>query len=371
MHVMHVIDGLAIGGAERMLVDIANQTSIDDIGVSVCVTRSDRTLARELRGGIPIAALDRASTFDPNGFKRFAALLRMRKVDLFHAHGFSTFAFLAVAKLLGLARAPIILHDHYGNIEFDRPVPPWFQVWGKAQLERYVGVYRKLALWAQAAGVPARKIEVIENALDLSRFGTGIRLNIRRELGIPADVAVGVALGNFRFEKGYDVLIEAIAMSACRERMRVVCVGGPRDRAYYDACRARVAALGLDRHVIFLGERADALHILRGADFALLPSRSESGPLALIEYMASGLPFVATRVGAIGQRVAELGVPECVPAGDARSLAHALDCLVALSPSERQARGRLGQAIALRHFDIAKTMPRWYELYSAVLGARI
>jgi len=77
MHVMHVIDGLAVGGAERMLVEIANHTCRSDIKTSVCVTRSDITLAKELRTDIPIVVLNRKGRFDPEAFRRIHGMLEI------------------------------------------------------------------------------------------------------------------------------------------------------------------------------------------------------------------------------------------------------------------------------------------------------
>jgi glycosyltransferase involved in cell wall biosynthesis len=69
------------------------------------------------------------------------------------------------------------------------------------------------------------------------------------------------------------------------------------DEAYAKACLALRDELGLRERVLFLGSRADIVELLAGADFAVLCSKTESGPLALVEYAASGLPFVSTRVG--------------------------------------------------------------------------
>ena len=64
-HIMHIIDSLAIGGAERMLVDIANSTDKSKFSVSVCVTRSDITLAKNLLPDIPLRILNRQFRLDP------------------------------------------------------------------------------------------------------------------------------------------------------------------------------------------------------------------------------------------------------------------------------------------------------------------
>ena len=45
MNILHIIDSLAVGGAERVLVELANQAARDGHRVAVCVTRSETTLA--------------------------------------------------------------------------------------------------------------------------------------------------------------------------------------------------------------------------------------------------------------------------------------------------------------------------------------
>jgi glycosyltransferase involved in cell wall biosynthesis len=124
----------------------------------------------------------------------------------------------------------------------------------------------------------------------------------------------------------------------------------------------------LDDTVIFAGQRVDATALLTDADFAVLPSRSESGPLALIEYMVMGLPFVATPVGAVGMRVSALGLPEFVGAEDAQGLATAVDNLLQLTPQQRRERGEIGRHAARRYFDIRQALPQWYAVYDAAVA---
>jgi glycosyltransferase involved in cell wall biosynthesis len=366
MHIMHVIDSLAIGGAERMLVDIANRTSKDDIDVSVCITRSDSALARELFPKVKVDVLGRKNTFELDGFRKLAQLVRQNDVSVFHAHGLSSFAFLAVSKKLGIVRSPILFHDHNGSIEFKKDIPAWFRIWGKDQLDKYVGVYQMLASWACKAGVDSEKIAVIENALDLSRISTINMRDIRHDIGVNPDTLIGVVVGNMRPAKGFDVLIDALALSKYNGNVKYLLIGAAQDQAYFHMCRSRAIAMGLGEKIVFLGSRSDTLQIIAAADFALMPSRSESGPLVLVEYLASGLPFVSTDVGAIGRRVAELDLPEFVSPNDVSAFAKALDRLLSLSAKERRIRGQIGQEKAYQYFDINKTILRWYDIYNSL-----
>lgn len=369
IHIMHVIDSLDLGGAERMLVEIANSAAADGHEVSVCVTRSGCALADTLRPGIRLWVLGRRNRFDWPAIGRLAALVRDQRVDVLHVHGRSTFSLLALTKSAGLIKAPIVLHDHCG-IELDASVPLWFRFWAKRWASHYVGVYAKLAAWAEVAGISREKTSVIDNALDLSRIQQAVPLDLRKEFGIEDDVPVGIVVGGLRRNKGIDLLLEAVAQSSYCRAAKILVVGGARDEMYAQACRAQSASLGLGDNVIFVGERSDVPNLLRGADFALLPSRSESGPLVLIEYLASGLPVVSSYVGGIARQVADRGVPEFVAPNDAAAFAKALDRLLSLSPGKWRERGKLGQEIALRNFDIRQIMPQWYKVYAAALETR-
>src|SRR5262249_3812945 len=153
-----------------------------------------------------------------------------------------------------------------------------------------------------------------------------------------------------------------------RGAFKVVLIGGDRDANYAAACRAQCNMLGLNELAIFAGQRPNAAAFLSEADFGLLPSRSEAAPLALIEYMAAGLPFIATRIGSIGAKASSLGLTEFVRPGDAQGLALALDSLLQLTPQQRRKRGAIGREAAWRYFDIRRVMPQWYAVYDAAVA---
>jgi len=366
---MHVIDSLSVGGAERMLIEIANRTGVDGHRVSVCITRSDYSMATYLRPDISTYILGRQRRFDWKAIRKFAFIVHAKQVDILQAHSRTTLAFLALTKTLGLIKVPIILHDHYGGIEIDSSIPIWFRLWAKHLISHYVGVYAKLGEWAESAGINPNKISVIENALDLSAFLKPVSLNIRQELNIPANMPLGIVIGGIRKEKGIDILLKVLAQGSFRRHLKILVVGGERDKDYAQNCRKERNQLGLEDCVIFLGERHDVPDLLGEADFGLIPSRSESGPLVLIEYMASALPFISTLVGGIAKRLSELGIPEFVPPNDSKAFAEALDSLLRLSKSKRRERGSAGKEVALGNFDINIKIPQWYKIYERTLQA--
>jgi glycosyltransferase involved in cell wall biosynthesis len=370
MRIMHIIDSLEIGGAERMLVEIANASVADGNDIFACVTRSVTTLAADLHPKIRLTALNRRRRFDLLPMQRVADDASRHCVDVFHAHGRSTLSFLAAVRTLRLTNIPVVFHDHYGSIEIETSVPHWFGLWGRHHVAQYVGVNAKLAKWAASAGIVRERIHVIDNALDLSRFeleGAPREPRLRQQFAIAQEVPLGIVIGGIRPDKGIDVLLNALALSQHRGAFKILLVGGERDSVYAAACRGQCSMLGLQQTAIFAGQRADAAALLSECDFAVLSSRSEASPLALIEYMAAGLPFVATRVGSIGTRTSSTGLSEFVPAGDVQALALALDNLLRLTPQQRRERGAIGQEVARRCFDIRQVMPQWYAVYDAAI----
>jgi glycosyltransferase involved in cell wall biosynthesis len=151
---------------------------------------------------------------------------------------------------------------------------------------------------------------------------------------------------------------------------KVDIIGGMSNGDYSTKCKKRAIELGIDDRVTFLGTRLDIVEILTKADFALLASKTESGPLALIEYAAAGLPFISTRVGLVGKQMANRGVKEFVEPGNAQQFAQALAQMLVRTSSEREQQGLFGQRVAQELFDIKAVLPQWYAVYKKALRLR-
>lgn len=363
---MHMIDALRVGGAEQVLVDIANYSHRDGYFTAVCTTRCTGAKAEDLASGIPLYSLRRTHRFDLLALWRLHHIIRQNRVNILHAHGRLTLAFLLLAKTCGAVPIPILFHDHHGKIEFDSAVPWWFPFAAHHTLSQYVGVHSRLEEWAWVAGVARDRACWINNALDLSRFDGTAPGKLRNQLGIKPEVLVGVVACGIRPEKGIDVLLDAVAVCQERHRFVIVVIGGARDAVYAATCQQRAQVEHLP--VYFIGEQQHASDLFKDADFAVLPSRSESGPLVLIEYMASGLPIVSTQTGGIAQQVVADGVCSMVPPGDPFALAKGLDAMAALPAASRRQIGDQVRRYAKQRFDIKAVMPQWYALYRRLLG---
>src|SRR5207249_6271974 len=84
--------------------------------------------------------------------------------------------------------------------------------------------------------------------------------------------------------------------------------GAPSDDEYYDECRARVVALGLERHVTFDGTTHEPWSVLQRADVVAFASVSEAFPYAVVEAMLTKAAIVATDVGGVHEALGRTGL---------------------------------------------------------------
>jgi glycosyltransferase involved in cell wall biosynthesis len=131
---------------------------------------------------------------------------------------------------------------------------------------------------------------------------------------------------------------------------------------------AMLDRLDLGDVVTVVGERGDVPAVLAGADAAVLSSKNETGPLVVLEYMASSLPFVATDTGEVTRQVRDLDVGFVPAPRDAAEVADALSRLLAMTADERRAMGARGRRVAEERFSQDLVTSEIEAIYREVLG---
>jgi glycosyltransferase involved in cell wall biosynthesis len=222
-------------------------------------------------------------------------------------------------------------------------------------------------------GVPARKLHVLGNGIDLGHFdraridADAVR-RAREEIGAgPDDVVVG-AVGRLVVEKGYLELFDAArkARVACPQLKLVVV--GPTEPDKGDAISADELARAEEAGVVFLGHRED-VDVLYGAmDAYVLASHREGFPRSAMEAAAMGLPIVATDIRGCRQVVDHGVTGLLVPLGDTERLADAL-VLVADGADRRRAMAAAAIGKARREFDQQRVIDMTLAVYRRRMDA--
>jgi glycosyltransferase involved in cell wall biosynthesis len=187
-------------------------------------------------------------------------------------------------------------------------------------------------------GFPPDRILVLPNAVDTSRFPP------RAAPRTPGAPFTAVFVGRLVPEKNLAMLLEAWARAfpsgeTVDARLRLV-GGGP----LAERLRAQAETLGLVRQVEFLGHRDRVAEVLADADVGVLPSRIEGLSNTLLEFMASGLPPLASRVSGSEDFVVPGRNGWLFEVSDVAALAAALREAKALPPERLAAMGRQARA---------------------------
>ncbi len=295
------------------------------------------------------------------------AVVRLRRhFDVLHAHQLlspSTVG-LAAAALTGL---PLIVNPHACGDIGDVRVLSATRL-GRLRLaavmrgaDAFVAVSGAIRDELLAAGAPPQAVWSIVNGVDTDRFAPVTpreRLVLRRSLRLGEEPLV-VYTGRLAREKGVDVLVAAWPLLLARVPGARLCLLG--DGPEEARLREQASALGVEASVAFLGGVPDVAPRLRAADAAVLPSRTEGMPVALIEAMSCGLPVVATAVGGSAEVLRDGTTGRLVPPDSPAALAEAL--AEALLEPAASARGRAARADVLARFAMDLVADRFLALY--------
>jgi N-acetyl-alpha-D-glucosaminyl L-malate synthase BshA len=208
-----------------------------------------------------------------------------------------------------------------------------------------------------------KAIEVIPNFVDGARFKRDSSAFCNM-IGAPGEQLV-CHVSNFRPVKRVMDVIRVFEKVTKAVKARLIMIGDGPDRSKAEAyCRAH----HLRDRVFFLGNVPNLEEVLGACDLFLLPSETESFGMAALEAMTSEVPVIASRAGGLPEVVSEGETGYLVPVGDVNGMAErAIEIL-----SDRDLRIRMGRRareLALERFDEEKIVPRYRDLYSAVLDS--
>ena len=359
--VLHLIDSLEAGGAERMAVNIANLLPRDRFQSHLCVTRRGGLLERAVAAHVAMLRLGRRRTLDFSALMRLRAYIKQHGIRILHAHGSSLFS--AVLGQLGRGGCALVWHDHFGGDPAARPVAP-YRLLSKFA-DRLLVVSPHLGQWAQQRlRYDQNRIVYLPNFVADRRGDTsGENLHLPGRAGKRI-----VCVANFRPQKNHPLLVRAMAEVVSRdEGAHLLLVGATVDARQLALVEAEIRRLRLGAHISILGQRDDVPAILARCDVGVLSSDSEGLPLSLVEYGAAGLAAVATRVGQCPAVLDQGRVGLLVRPGDERGLAETLLQLLN-SPEDCRRLGWRFREWVNQSYGPAPSIARISEVYAALLA---
>ncbi len=374
MKVLVVIDSLNFGGAENVLVTLAAEAprlglELEVLSLAPPTGGRATWLPRLEAAGLPVRFLGLERLLQPGGIPRLARAIRASGCDVVHAHLEDASTLVPVAARL--ARRPALCTLHHV------PVP----LAGRESLRERLAVAvgsrsRGLVLVSRASHDafaaryprsydPARWT-VVHNGVDLERFRPAAEEEPRglpAFPGIPAGAPVVALVGHMRTGKGQDVAVRAWpeVVAAVPDAHLLLIGDGPLE----DGLRQSARELGVESRVVFAGARDDVHEILPRSTLAVLPTRMEALPTALLEAAASGIPSVATDVGGVPEVVVDGESGWLVDRPDPAEFAAVLRRALA-DDAECRRRGAAARRRAEELFGSSRWAERLAELYALV-----
>lgn len=222
----------------------------------------------------------------------------------------------------------------------------------------------------QQDGLKPGKVVTLYNGVDLAAIDGAPPGSQLRELAGEKASQVVLCVANIRPVKAMEVLVETAAIvRRALPGVRFVVAGAVQDTEYMRRVADLAARLGVSEQVLFVGQRADVIPMLKGCDLFFLPSRSEGLSNALLEAMACRRPCVVTDVGGNRELVADGRSGYLVPDGDPAAAARRVIGVLA-DPAAAAAMGREGRRTVEERFTAQGMIYRLTALYEDLLAKR-
>ncbi|MER5193441.1 glycosyltransferase [Streptomyces sp. NPDC002755] len=369
MKALHIITGLGVGGAEQQLRLLLRHLPVE---CEVVTLTNPGSVADGLaEDGVRVVHLGMAGNRDLAALPRLVRIIRSGGYDLVHTHLYRACVYGRLAARLAGVRAVVATEHSLGDSQMEgrrltsgvRALYLASERLGRTTVAVSPTVADRLRSW----GVPAPRIEVVPNGIDLARFrfDPDARRRTRRRLGLPDDACVVGGVGRLTAGKRFDVLIHALARLPADHWLLLV-GGGPEE----NVLRRTAHEAGVADRVLFAGERPcvpdgtpgpDLPSLTSAMDLFVSPSPEETFGLAVVEALACGLPVLYASCPAIEQ----------LPAGatGARRVTGGTEAFVrALTEARARTPGPRTAAEAARHYDITRSAAQLMDVYAATVS---
>jgi glycosyltransferase involved in cell wall biosynthesis len=366
LKIAHVTYNMIIGGAERVICNIVENTDPSRYDVSIiCIDSPVGPFGIQLRNqGYQVTAFNRVPGFD------FRLVLKMRKhilqnhIEVLHCHQYSPYVYGVLGAAFTGCRVIFTEHGrHYPDVRRPKRIlaNPILSL-----LTEYINAISAATRKAliEYENFPGDRIDVVYNGIDDIQFKLEGHDKLRQEVHLPENGYILGTVARLDAIKNQKMMIKALKRlhDDFPEACLLIVGDGPERRSLEEfAARQQVSS-----RVVFTGFREDAYLFYRIMDVLLLTSFSEGTSMTLLEAMAHGIPCVATDVGGNPEIVIDGKTGFLVPSEDDQTLAERISLLA----KDQDLRKRMGNAGRDR-FEAQFTVTKMVRAYQAMYEDRL
>lgn len=356
MRIAQVSAAMDIGGAERMLVELAKSHARDGFTIAIMAPPGllDCDWAQVGIERFRVPQADRNPIDVIRAARGVGAGVRAFGPDVIHAHNVKATLFALASSRTASRRVPVLATFHG---------VPARQMWAAAQILRLadmtVAVSDALKESLVGNGLRPDRVEVVYNGVAAGpELSATVRAEYDRELNVNG--AVVAAVGRLAAQKAHDRFLDAAAIVLqSRPSTTFLVVGDGRLR---NDLREQAAALGISHAVRFTGSRGDARELIARADLLVFSSNWEGLSIAALEALAAGTPVVSTDVAGMRELLGS-GAGTIVRGWEPRELAAAMVTLLD-DEALRLQMADAGRRLVADRFSMSVMEDRYAELYA-------
>jgi len=364
---------LAIGGAERLLIDIAKKLNRERYEVYWCALEPTNDAASSWEQEITAAGIPfRVLASDKRSLYKLGRLWRLVKIGFrlwrylreIRPDIMQTQLFADLYRPIGrLARVPIIIGVEH-NLDYDEP--HLFQIIKKlchASADGVIAVSEAVRqdIIKRYSYTP-NKVIVIYNGIDETKFYQPLSVSKMHDARSPWQIG---GAGRLVPQKGFDILIKALAKLPAEIKWRCQIAGaGP----LQDEFASLIKNLNLEHKVSLIGVHSDLRSFFSRLDIFVIPSCWEGLGLVALEAGAAGVPVIASATGGLQEIIQHRYSGFLVDNLQPETLAQALEYIfIGDGAQELSIWAKNWQKEVMSRFTITQTACHYEEYYERII----
>lgn len=357
MKILYVITGLGLGGAEKVVADLADQ--MQQLGHQVKIaylTGEVKVKPKSFSIDIIYLGLEGFSSLF-SASKKYQQLVKEYQPDVVHAHMVHANIFTRLNRIF--YKIPRLICTAHNSNEGGYLRMFAYRITSKyADFNSNVSKEATLALIQKGAFLKD-SIVTVYNGIDLNKFKLQ-EYNENKNISFSINEINFISVGRFNEQKDYPNLIHAVYLikKQTDKTVRFYIAGEGELRPQLEGL---IQQLNLTNDIILLGARSDIPDLLNAADFFVLPSKYEGLPTVVIEAMACQCFTIATDCGGSAEILGETGI--LVEPQNPEKLAQAILNALRLSKEEIQENNQLARKRVEELFSLEQSVKIWLDIY--------
>jgi glycosyltransferase involved in cell wall biosynthesis len=305
MKILHIINSLHTGGAEKLLIDSLPLYQQYGVNADLLLLDSTETpflkkLKENFQGYIFVSSVKKI--YSPKQIYEIKKIM-YSKYDIIHAHLFPTLYWVSILHFFSFSKEKLVFTEHStNNKRLQNSLLRQIDKFIYKQYQKITAITPQVkTVLVEELKISPQKIDVIYNGVDTRKYKEAQAYNKTDFFDNGSTILLQVS--RFQEQKDQKTVIRALKLLPVQYTLLLVGDGELRGD-----CESLVVELALSKRVKFLGVRMDVPELIKTADIVIQSSHWEGFGLTAVEGMAAGKPVIASNVPGLSNIVSDAGL---------------------------------------------------------------